>query len=239
MAVDEGSFWDHLEEFRRRLLTALATVAALTAAAFAFSPRLTSIITATSPRGLVALSPAEAVTAHLRLSVTAGILAASPVILFQLWRFIAPGLYENERKAVVSVTAAGSVLFLAGAAFAWFVMRVPALTLFQSFETGNITGMWSVSAYLEFIGSFVLVFGAAFQLPLAVMFLTRTGIVKPADLALYRRHVIVGLLILAAVLTPPDPLTQIMLAIPLYVLFEASLLAARVFRKKPKQARKA
>ncbi|PIE53670.1 twin-arginine translocase subunit TatC [Candidatus Fermentibacteria bacterium] len=231
--MENGSFWDHLEEFRRRLITVVIVVAVFSMIAFFFSRKLTGYVAGTSPVPLAALTPAEAVTANIRISVTAGIIASVPVILFQIWRFVSPGLYRKERKSVLGVTAAGIILFFAGAAFAWFVMRGPAIELFRSFETGNITGMWSVSSYLGFIGRFIIVFGSAFQLPLAVLFLAKTGIVEPSDIGAYRRHVLVGLLIIAAVLTPPDPLTQVMLTLPLYVLFEISLLAAGIaFRKK-------
>lgn len=232
-SADDGSFWDHLEEFRKRLFVILIVVGILTAVAFFFSKSITGYITSSSPCRLIALAPPEAVTVHLRLAVTVGIILASPVILFQIWRFVAPGLYKTEQKGVIFVTIAGTVLFAGGAAFAWFVMRRPALLLFQSFETGNIQGAWSVASYVGFVSSFLLIFGAAFQLPLAVLFLTRTGIITTGTLGKYRRHVIVGLLVMAAILTPPDPLTQIMLALPLYVLFEISLLAARIsFREK-------
>ncbi len=234
---DEGSFWDHLEEFRKRIFIMIITVATLAAVAFTFSRYITNYITATSPCELITLAPAEAVTAHLRLSVTVAIIIASPVLLFQMWRFIAPGLYASERKAVVSVTTAGSFLFIGGAAFAWFIMRAPALLLFQSFETGNIQGSWSVASYIGFISSFLLIFGSAFQLPLVVLFLTKTGIIEPATLGRYRRHVVVGLLVMAAILTPPDPLTQVMLALPLYLLFEISLIIARISFRKTKQTK--
>ncbi len=235
----EGSFWDHLEEFRRRLLVILGWVAALSAAAFFFSVPITERVTDTSPEPLSALAPAEAFTAHLKIALTAGIIASSPVILFQVWRFVAPGLYDRERKALVSVSAAGALLFAGGASFAWFLMREPALSLFQSFQTGNIRGFWSVTSYIEFIGTLLLVFGAAFQLPLAVLFLVKTGVARPADLARYRRHILVGLLVAAAILTPPDPLTQIMLTVPLYALFEISLLVARAAFRKGERAEEA
>ncbi|MCK5036489.1 MAG: twin-arginine translocase subunit TatC [Candidatus Sabulitectum sp.] len=235
-SVDGGSFWDHLEEFRKRIFIMIIAVGTLTATAFLFSRYITAYVTTTSPCELVALAPAEAITAHLRLSVTVGIILASPVLLFQMWRFIAPGLYQTERKSVTGVTIAGTFLFISGAAFAWFIMRKPALLLFQSFETGNIHGAWSVSAYIGFIGSFLLIFGAAFQLPLAVLFLTKTGIIEPKTLGKYRRHIVVGLLIMAAILTPPDPLTQVMLALPLYILFEISLVVARISFRKAKSA---
>ena len=233
---DGGSFWDHLEEFRKRIFIMIITVGILTATSFVFSRPITNYVTATSPCDLIALAPAEAVTAHLKLSATVGIMLASPVLLFQMWQFVAPGLYERERKGVISVTISGTLLLIGGAAFAWFVMRKPALLIFQSFETGNIHGAWSVSSYMDFIGSFLLIFGGAFQLPLAVLFLTKTGIIEPRTLAKYRRHVVVGLLIMAAILTPPDPLTQVMLALPLYVLFEISLLVARISFRKAKCA---
>ena len=232
---EEGSFWDHLEEFRKRIFIIIVSVGVFTAAAFFFSRSITNYVTSTSPCDLVALAPAEAVTAHLKLSVAIGIILASPILLFQIWRFVAPGLYRTERRAVVRVTVAGAFLFIGGAAFSWFIMRAPALLLFQSFETGNIHGAWSVSSYIGFIGSFLLIFGAAFQLPLAVLFLTKTGIIEPSTLAIYRRHVVVGLLIMAAILTPPDPLTQLMLALPLYVLFEISLAVALLWSKKTKK----
>jgi len=234
-SVDGGSFWDHLEEFRKRIFIVVITVGLLAVTAFFFSRYITNFVTSTSPCDLIALAPAEAVTAHLKLSVTLAIILASPVILFQIWSFVAPGLYETERKGVISVTITGAFLFIGGAAFAWFIMRKPALLLFQSFETGNIHGAWSVSAYIGFIGSFLLIFGAAFQLPLAVLFLTKTGIIEPQTLGKYRRHVVVGLLVMAAILTPPDPLTQVMLALPLYVLFEISLVVARISFRKSKR----
>jgi len=107
-------------------------------------------------------------------------------------------------------------------------MLKPTLMLFRSFETGVIEGTWSVSGYTGFLGTFILVFGVAFQLPLAIMILTRLGIVSPATLGKFRRHAIVAILIIAAILTPPDPVTQVILAVPLYVLFELSLLLARL-----------
>jgi sec-independent protein translocase protein TatC len=233
-SAKEGSFWEHLEEFRARLFVMIVTISVLSAICFYFSKQITGYVTAAAPCPLIAISPAEAVTTHLKLSVTAGLILSSPVVLFQLWRFIAPGLYRNERRSVISVTVSGVILFLSGVAFAWFVMCKPALLLFQSFETGNIHGAWSVSGFTGFISSFVLMFGAAFQLPLAVVFVTRTGIIEPRAISKYRRHVIVGILIVAAILTPPDVLTQVMLAVPLYILFEFSLLVARISLRKAK-----
>jgi len=227
-AAKKAPFWEHLEELRRRIFIMLSALVLTTVVAFAFSGSIMRI--ATSPAGgtLLALSPAEAVTASLRISLVTGAIAAAPVVFIQIWAFIAPGLYRNEKKAFLTVVVSCLLLFAAGAAFGWFVMLKPTLMLFRSFETGVIEGTWSVSGYTGFLGTFILVFGVAFQLPLAIMILTRLGIVSPATLGKFRRHAIVAILIIAAILTPPDPVTQVILAVPLYVLFELSLLLARL-----------
>ena len=230
--VTEGSFWDHLEELRRRLMIALASVAVAAITAFVFARRLMGLVLSEAPAQLQTLSPAEAFTAHLNLALAVGLVVASPVCFHQFWRFVAPGLYRKERRTAAGAAGACAVLFLAGAAFAWFVMLGPALALFTSFETGRITGGWSLSNYVGFLGTFILVFGGAFQLPVLVVLLVRTGVISPATFARYRRHVIVGLLVLGAILPPSDPLTQVFLALPLYLLFELSLLVARIGSRK-------
>lgn len=238
MKGSEGSFWDHLEELRRRLMAVTAAVVACTVAAFVFSRQLMSLVLTVSPGGLQTLSPHEALTANLRLSLTAGLLLASPVVAWHFWRFLAPGLYRAERKVLITGTFLGALLFAGGAAFSLFVLLEPTLLLFRSFEGGMITGNWTLSNFISFLAQFVLVFGLCFELPLVVLLLSWLGIVEPAALGRYRRHVIVGLLVLGAILPPNDPLTQVLLAAPLYVLFELSILAARLMiRRKPEEVR--
>lgn len=232
-SVTEGSFWEHLEEFRRRLFLVIGTLAGLVVAAFVFSRRLMELVVVRSPIPLRTLAPAEAFSAHLNLSLAAGLLVASPVVFYQFWRFVSPGLYRSERRKAARAAAVCVLLFLAGAAFAWFLMLDPAIAVFRSFETGNIQGGWSLANFISFLGRFVLIFGTAFQLPVLVMLLVNMGVVTPQKLASYRRHIVVGLLVAAAILTPPDPLTQVMLALPLYLLFEVSMIAARLgYRRK-------
>lgn len=228
----DASFWDHLEELRRRIFAVLLALTVTTAVAFGFGGRIMEFATAPVDGVLLALAPAEAVTASLKLSLAAGAVASSPVAFLEIWAFITPGLYRNERKAFLTAVASCLSLFVAGAAFAWFVMLKPTLLLFRSFETGVIQGSWSVSGYISFLGTFILVFGIAFQLPLAIMILSRLGIVSPKTLGAYRRHVVVGLLVISAILTPPDPVTQVILALPLYLLFEMSLILARISGRK-------
>ena len=232
--IEEGSFWDHLEELRHRLFRVASVVAGSVILAFVFCRHLMAAVISRAPQTLQTLAPTEAFAAHLNISLAAGLLVSSPVIFFQFWRFVAPGLYRKERRKAVLAAAVSVLLFLAGAAFAWFVMLNPAIRVFESFEEGGIQGQWSLANYIAFLARFILIFAVAFQLPVLVMLLVRLGVVTPDFLAKYRRHIVVGLLVAAAILTPPDPLTQVMLTLPLYLLFELSLLAARMGYRKRK-----
>ncbi len=225
--ITEGSFWEHLEELRRRLFYVLAVLGGSTVVSFIFSRELMKQVLTRGPSALQALAPTEAFSAHLNISLAAGILVSLPVIFYQFWRFVSPGLFQKERKAAVRAALVSVFLFFAGAAFAWFLMLEPAIGVFKSFETGNIIGNWSLANYIGFLSRLILIFGVAFQLPVLIFMLVSLGVVTPQNLAKYRRHIIMGLLIIAAILTPPDPLTQVMLTLPLYLLFELSLLLAR------------
>jgi len=232
MRVTEGTFWEHLEELRHRLFLTVGILACAVAGCFFLSRKLMTLVLLSGPAVLQTLAPSEAVVAHLKIALIAGIIISSPVLSYQFWGFVSPGLYPGEKKTVVLIAIFSTLLFMTGAAFAWIVMLEPALQLFHSFETGGIEGHWSLSAYTGFLGRFVLVFGLAFQMPLLVHGLARLGIVSPRQLGRYRRHIVIGLLIAAALLTPPDPVTQVLLALPLYLLFELSLLVARLTARK-------
>lgn len=231
-SITEGSFWEHLEELRRRLFIVSGVLGGSVIISFFFSRQLMNLVISQGPSELQTLAPAEAFSAHLSLSLIAGIIVSSPAISYQFWKFVSPGLRERERKTAVRAAFVSVLLFLSGAAFAWFLMLEPAINVFKSFETGNIVGHWSLANYIGFLGRFIIIFGIAFQLPILVLMLISLGVTTPDLLAKYRRHIIVGLLIAAAILTPPDPLTQVMLMLPLYLLFELSLLMARIGYKK-------
>lgn len=236
--IKEGSFWEHLDELRRRLFIILIVLLAASFTAFILSRHLMELVLETGPNHLQTLSPTEGISAHLMLSLIAGVIVTSPLFSYQFWRFISPGLYKKEKRVALASAGVSTLLFITGAVFAWLVMLKPATTVFQSFETGSILGNWSLSNYISFLGRFLLVFGIAFQIPIVVFLLVKLGVVSPDGLSKYRKHIIIGLLIVAAVLTPPDPLTQVMLALPLYILFEVSLLAARIGNKKQKRESK-
>lgn len=223
-----GTFWDHLEELRRRLLYSLLAVSVCTVGGIVASKPILRLILATGPENLQTLAPPEAFAVHLKVSLVCGLIVASPVVFYQFWRFVSPGLYRRERRVALLAATASAVLFLVGVALAWSVLLRPAVEIFRSFEEGAIIGNWSLSNYVSFLGGFVLVFGLAFQLPLLVMLLVKLGVVSSSSLGRYRSHVLVALLVAAAFLTPPDPMTQVALALPLYLLFEGSALLARL-----------
>jgi sec-independent protein translocase protein TatC len=227
-----GSFWDHLEELRKKLFVVIGGISAATILSFIFSRDLMYVVLKNGPDTIQTLSPSEALVSHLQLSLISGLIISSPLTFMQFWRFIAPGLYDSERKTCIGATAASSILFAAGILFSWKIMLQPTVAIFQSFETGIITSGWSLANYIIFLGKFILVFGLAFQMPVAVVALVKLGIVTPESLAGFRRYVIVILMIVAAIMTPPDPMTQLMLALPLYLLFELSVLAARIWFRK-------
>jgi sec-independent protein translocase protein TatC len=224
----EGSFWDHLEELRSRIIRVMAVLCVLTAAAFVLSRRLMALVLTGVDGTLQVLAPQEAITAHMKLALTAAVIVAWPYASLEAWLFLRPGLLPGERRAVKAGAFLAALLFLAGAAFGWQVLLRPTMLLFRSFEGGMITGAWTLSSYISFLGQFLFVMGVCFELPLVVLLLSATGIVDPRSLGRYRRHVIVGLLVLGAVLPPNDPVTQLVMAVPLYVLFELSLLGARL-----------
>jgi sec-independent protein translocase protein TatC len=168
------------------------------------------------------------------MCLLAAVILTIPVTFYQAWEFVAPGLKRKERKAVVPILSIGSILFVLGAFFAYMVV-VPVALQFLMGYTQGFTGvrlLWNIGDTLKFESVLMLVFGFAFEMPLVVVALTRVGVLSPDMLARRRRHCIVGMFIAGALLTPPDVVTQICLAVPLVVLFEISILASKFFKPK-------
>ncbi len=166
------------------------------------------------------------------IAFTFGLVLASPVVVWQLWRFIAPGLKEKERKAVRGVVGGVVVLFLAGAAFAYWVVAPLSIQFFTTFSLSSaITNIPTIQNYVGMITSFVLWTGVAFELPVITVLLTRLGLVGPEFLRKFRKHAYVAILIVAAIITPPDVTSQVLVTLPLVVLYEFSIfMAARTRR---------
>ena len=233
----EISIVGHLEELRHRLIIALGTVGGCFLALYPFSERLLVILhVPIQNEQLYMLSPAEAFVVHLKLTVFAAIVAAVPVLLYQIWAFVAPGLYVHEKRYALPFVAVASVFFLLGGLFAYGVMLPFGLKFLLGYGGTLIQPMISVSNYVTFVTTMMLVFGAVFELPVILLFLAKMGIVTPAMLRGFRKYAIVGAFIIGAILTPPDVVSQVMLAGPLLVLYELSIWACAVFVKLEEQA---
>ncbi|HNS19360.1 MAG TPA: twin-arginine translocase subunit TatC [Sedimentisphaerales bacterium] len=185
---------------------------------------------------LQTLAPAEAFVAYMKVSFIAGLILTSPWVFYQIWMFVAVGLYPAERKYVHTAIPFSTALFVIGAMFFLFVIAPLTLGFFLKF--GDIVGTasnWTLQRYISFVTVLMLVFGIAFQTPIAIFILVRTGLVSIATLRRVRTYVILGIFIVAAIATPPDVVSQISLAIPLYALYELGIVLALFAEKKAKE----
>jgi sec-independent protein translocase protein TatC len=233
----EMSFLDHLEELRWRIIKALLGVAAGTAVCVLFSDWLMNQVLlrpvtdlnlhlgpGQQPIRLQNLKPFGQLFLYMQVAIIGGIVLSIPNILYQLWAFIAPGLMPNERKYVRWIVFFSSFCFLAGVTFSYFLMLPAALQFFAGFGTPAIENNIAINEYMSFIVSVMLAAGVVFELPMVSWFLSKIGILTPAFMRRYRRHSIVVIFVLAAVLSPgTDPVSQILLAIPLLGLYEISI----------------
>ncbi|MCD6374312.1 MAG: twin-arginine translocase subunit TatC [Caldisericaceae bacterium] len=236
----EMPFLDHLEELRWRIIKSLIAVVIFTIISFAFSDQILDFLLLTTKNlkhqlQLQVLKVQTVFIIKLELALIAGIMLSLPVIFYQIWAFVAPGLLENERKYVVPVITFATISFIVGAAFAFFVIIPFALDFFLSLVPENVKNNIALDFYFGFVARIVLVFGIVFELPVVSLLLTKLGLLTPQFLRKYRRYAIVVIFVLAAILTPPDPTTQIMLAVPLLLLFEVSIWISYFFAKKPKK----
>ena len=175
----------------------------------------------------------EAFFTYLKVSLLAGIGLASPVIIYQFWRFIAPGLYQKERSAMLPIVLFSTFFFVGGALFGYFVVFPFGFKFFIGFASDNIRAMPSIREYLKFAAKLLFAFGFIFELPLFSFFLARLGLVNAEMLRSKQKYSILIIFMLAAILTPPDIVTQIMMAGPLLLLYELSIWIAKIFGKKP------
>ncbi|HEY0419752.1 MAG TPA: twin-arginine translocase subunit TatC [Acetobacteraceae bacterium] len=242
---------DHLIELRRRLMWSVAAFAIAFVFCYHFSTQvygflaqpLVDILSRQSgePRRMIFTQLTEAFFTYLKVAFFGAAFIAFPVIATQLWLFIAPGLYRSEKRAFAPFLLASPVLFVAGAALAYYVVFPAAWSFFISFETPAGSGgvpiqlEAKVGEYLDLVMKLIFAFGIAFQMPVALSLMAKVGIITSASLKKYRRYAIVGMFVVAAVLTPPDPISQLGLAMPLIALYELSVLAARLVEPKPQE----
>lgn len=187
---------------------------------------------------LVVLAPAEAFVAYMKVSLISGLILTCPWVFYQLWMFVAAGLYPHERHYVRTAVPFSAGLFIVGALFFLFVIAPLSLKFFLMFnDVVNVANNWTLQRYISFITVLMLVFGIAFQTPIAIFILVRTGLVGLPALRRARKYVLLGIFVVAAIATPPDIISQVSLAIPLYGLYELGMVLAHIAQRKAEESR--
>jgi sec-independent protein translocase protein TatC len=231
------SFMEHLGELRVRIVRALIGLLIGTVIALPFSQYIVDWLARPVTRlnySLVFTAPAEAFWVQMKVGIIVGVFLSAPVILWQVWAFIAPGLHAHERKYALPFVIIGSLLFVGGGAFSLFVVTPYAIKFLLSYARPGLTPMITLQNHVDFLLKFTVAFAAVFELPLALTILARVGIVNAKMLARNRKYAILGAFVAAAVLTPtPDAFNQAMMAGPLIILYEVGIICARIFGKKP------
>jgi sec-independent protein translocase protein TatC len=231
---------DHLGELRDRLVRSAWAIALMTVLCWNFTDQLMAFIIqpikAFVPNGkLIYLSPTDMFVAHMKLAFAGGLILSCPVWLYQVWGFVAPGLYAKEKKYTVLFMTSGIGLFGVGMGFAYYLVLPAALKFLLEFGNSSGQAMITLKDYLSFFTTIILVFGGCFELPLVIVILGAMGIVDQKFLRTKRRYAVVILALIAAIITPPDILSMMMLLVPLLVLYEISILLVGAIGKK-KQA---
>lgn len=233
------SIMDHLRELRKRLFYSLGAAFVGFLACWAFVEPIFDVLTqpllAVLPTGSTAMYTTlpEAFFTRMYIAFIAGLFFSSPYIFYQIWAFISPGLYEEEKGFIIPVALVSAVFFIAGGLFCYFIVFHYAFSFFMSFTTADIVAMPKISDYLDFVLKLILAFGLIFEMPIFTFFLSRMGVVTAARMRNFRRYAILLTFIVAAILTPPDVVSQTLMAIPMLLLYEVSILVAVIFGKKP------
>jgi sec-independent protein translocase protein TatC len=237
LAGTEQPFVAHLVELRDRLIKAIIAVAVVAAVLFlypgpaALYDILAAPLIASLPKGatLIATSVISPFLVPLKILLMAAFLIALPVVLYQAWAFVAPGLYTHEKKLVLPLVVSSTLLFFSGVAFCYFFVFRQVFRFIQGFAPKSITAAPDIEAYLSFVLTMFFAFGLAFEVPIVVVVLARLGFVSIGKLKAFRGYFIVLAFIVAAVITPPDVVSQLSLAIPMCLLYEVGIWAAQIF----------
>ena len=238
-------FTGHLEELRKRLVACFIAIGIGFVISYCFKEKLFEILSnplisvmGTDDKMIFTGLP-EAFFTYLKVALLSGFMLAAPVVLYQFWMFVAPGLYQKERRLLVPIVFLSSVFFVGGALFGYFIVFPFGFKFFLGFASETIQPLPSMKEYLSFSAKLLLAFGLVFELPLIITFLAKLGLVSVDFLKKNRKYALILFFAGSAILTPPDVVTQIMMALPLMVLYEISILGARVFgKKKAKQSDK-
>lgn len=238
MTDDKQPFISHLKELRDRLVVCIIGLAIAFIVTYIFKERMFAFLM----RPFVEVMPAqssfiftgvtEAFVTYFKISIVAALFLAAPVILYEVWMFVAPGLYEKEKKYVIPFIALGSIFFIIGGLFCYHVVLPYIYRFFVSYAGPSIIPMPSLKEYMNLTLKMLIIFGLIFQMPLVAYYLSKAGIIKYRVLAKKRRYAILGIVVVSAVITPPEITSQLLMALPMYGLFEISIVIARVFGKK-------
>lgn len=229
------SFTQHLGEFRWRLIISTIGVAVGFAVSYAFADSIVIFLQRPFPKDLIFLAPTEAFFVNLKIALFSAIFLAMPVILLELWKFVAPGLYEHEKRYSLPFVVFSTLLFLTGGVFAYALVLPVAIKFLMHFASELIQPMISIGNYFTFAIKLILAFGVVFQFPLILIFFNKIGILNAVTLTRNRKYAILGTFALAAILTPPDIFSQLLMAAPILVLYELSILAIKIFDKKSRK----
>jgi sec-independent protein translocase protein TatC len=237
---EKQPFLSHLEELRKRLIVCAIGIGCAFFVAYFFKEDLFRLLVMplkeVMPEGdrLIFTSLPEMFITYLKVSLIAGILAATPVIFYELWMFIAPGLYQHEQRFVIPFVACSSILFTAGALFGYFIVFPFGFKFLMAYSNEYVQALPSVKEYFSFSIKLLFAFGLVFEMPVVVFFLSKMGLVTAEGMRRQRKYALLMTFVVGAVLTPPDVLTQLMMAVPLMILYELSIFVAKFAAKKKK-----
>jgi sec-independent protein translocase protein TatC len=233
----EGTLMSHLFELRNRLFKIFGSVFLVFLLLLPFSKKILALATEPLTRfidgnQLQAIKVASPLTAQISLAFYIALFMAMPVVLYQVWAFVAPGLYKKEKNFAMPLLVSSTLLFYAGLAFAYFVVLPLIFGFIATFSAGSIDWKPDIAEYISFVMMIVLVFGLAFETPIATMLTVATGLTTPEKLGKARPYVFLGAFVIGMLLTPPDVISQTVLAIPVYLLYELGIIMSKLFRPK-------
>jgi len=239
---EKSPFTEHLGELRDRLIHAFIAVGLGFVVAYFFKEQLFDILTAplvtamakSGNATLIFTGLPEAFFTYLKVALLTGFILATPVLFYEFWMFVSPGLYRDEKKYMLPIIILSLIFFIAGASFGYFIVFPYGFQFFLGFTTETIQAMPSMKEYLSFASKMLLAFGFVFELPLVLTFLSRMGLVTPAFLKKNRKYALLLFFVGAAIITPPDVVTQVMMAMPLILLYEIGIFGAKIFGKASK-----
>jgi sec-independent protein translocase protein TatC len=240
-ALEEGTLLSHLVELRSRLLKVAAAVVLVFVALLPWSRKIFSLVSeplreVLPGNAMIATAVASPLLTPFKLTFFAALFIAMPIVLYQIWAFVAPGLYKKEKRFAMPLLASSIVLFYLGIAFAYFVVFPLMFNFFTAVAPEGVEVQTDISQFLDFITTIVFAFGIAFEVPIATVLIVWTGLTTPDKLGKARPYVFLGAFIVGMMITPPDVISQTLLAVPVYLLYELGIMMARIFSLRTEDA---